>query len=68
MSWKSTVYMNENIHVWTEPNFKDYDEEKTMIYISNQAIEMLEDESDEVCFLLDSPEGQAVYNAFINLK
>ena len=67
MSWRSTVYLSKcgYTHVWTEPNFSDYEEEKTEIFISNnRAI----DGEDEVCFLLDSEEGQAIYNAFMELN
>ena len=61
MSWKTTIFSSPSCHVFTEPNFHEYDEEKTDITVHDR-------DGDEVTFLLESVEGQAVFDAFYGLQ
>ena len=67
MSWKSSVYYENGTHVWTEPNFNDYDEgEVKELYIQNQFVNDLDYET--VCYRFDSVEGQALYKMFSGMQ
>ena len=67
MSWKSSVYYENGTHVWTEPNFDDYEEgEVKELYIQNDFVN--DSDYQTICYRLDSVEGDALYDMFYEMQ